>query len=116
MTGTPASCAIATIFSKSGTLYFGLPMLSSYTFISQYSYLTNSKTHINRLCLIINRTLEIFRLIPIHKLCVYAHARQHDFELVVRASIQIRRGYDVVACMRERSDGYELGCLTRCSG
>jgi hypothetical protein len=28
ITGTPASWAIAAIFSKSGTLYFGLPMLS----------------------------------------------------------------------------------------
>lgn len=27
-TGTPFSCATSTIFSKSGTLYLGLPMLS----------------------------------------------------------------------------------------
>jgi hypothetical protein len=93
-------------------------MLSSYDLLlaSTHPRSHRCQTHVNRLCLIVNRAPKVLRFVPVHKLCGYAHARQHDFELVVRASIQIRRRDDVVARMRERCDSNELRRLARRGG
>lgn len=73
-------------------------------------------TYINRLGLPINRAPKILGLIPIHKLRLDAQPRKEDFELVIRAAVQVRRGNDVVACGREGRDGDELRGLAGCCG
>lgn len=72
-------------------------------------------TYVNRFGLVINRSLEVFRLVTVHKLRLNAQPRQHDLELVVRASVQIRCRNDVVASLCKGSDRDELSSLTgRC--
>lgn len=68
----------------------------------------NAVTHINSLCLVINRSLEVLGLVAIDELCRYAKARQKHLELVVRSAIQIRRRDDIVARMRQRTYSNEL--------
>lgn len=46
-------------------------------------------TYVNRLGLVINRSLKVVRLVTVHKFRLNTQARKHDLELIVCASIQI---------------------------
>jgi hypothetical protein len=101
-------------FGKVGNVVFGVADAFELDSVSPFQALPQStKTHVNSLGLVVNRTLKVFGLISVHKLGRNAHARQHDLELVVCASIQIRSRDDVVARMRESCDGNELSSLAR---
>lgn len=67
---------------------------------------------IDGLGLVVDQWLEIFWLIPRHKLGLDAQSGEEDLELVVSAAIQVRRGDDVVACVSQCCNGHELCGLT----
>lgn len=70
--------------------------------------------HIYCLGLVINGSGQVLCRVPVHKLGVDSQPWQSDLELVVRAAIQVGRGHDVVAHSRQRSNRYELCCLSGC--
>jgi hypothetical protein len=115
ITGIPASCAMATIFSKSGMLYFGLPILSSCVQVSQPSspdYFF--QTHVNSLGLLVNRGLEVVGLVSIDELSLNAQTWEEDFQLVICTSVQVRRCDYVVPSMCKSGNRNELCSLSRC--
>lgn len=65
----------------------------------------------HRLGLVINSGSEVLNLVPVDKLCVDPKTREKDLKLVVRSSVEVGSGDDVVAGMREGRDGQELGGL-----
>ena len=99
-----------------GDIVLGIANALKLPLISPPPPLKIFKTHINSLRLIINRLSEVLRTIPIDELRLDAQAREKHFELVVCASVQIRRSNDIISSMCERSNGDELGRLARRRG
>ena len=67
---------------------------------------------------VINKLLELFRLVTLHEFCGYTQSRECHLELVVCSSVEIRCRYDVVAGVSQRCNGHQLGGLARggCNG
>jgi hypothetical protein len=57
------------------------------------------KTYVDGFCLVVDCGLEVVGLVAVYKFGLDSHAREHDFELVVGASIEIRCRDDVIACV-----------------
>jgi hypothetical protein len=67
--------------------------------------------NINSLCLVIDSSSNILRLVTINELGVDAQTREEDLELVVRAAVEVRSRDDVITSVSEGADGEELGSL-----
>jgi hypothetical protein len=67
--------------------------------------------NIDSLCLIINSSRNVLRLVTIDKLGLDAQTREEDLELVVSAAVEVRSRDDVVAGLSEGADGEELSSL-----
>lgn len=67
--------------------------------------------NIDSLCLIINGSCNVLRLVAIDELGFDAQAREEDLELVVGAAVEVRSRNDVVASLSEGADGEELSGL-----
>lgn len=67
--------------------------------------------NIDSLCLIINGSCNVLRLVTIDELGLDAQAREEDLELVVGAAVEVRSRNDVVASLSEGADGEELSGL-----
>lgn len=52
---------------------------------------------VNRFCSVVNEGGNLFWVLAGHELGVDAKSREEDFELVVRAAVQVGRRHDVVA-------------------
>lgn len=68
---------------------------------------------IDSLCLLVNSSSDILRLVAVDKLGVDAKTGEENLELVVSAAVEIGRRDDVVASMGEGADCEELSGLTR---
>lgn len=66
---------------------------------------------VDSLCLVVNSSSNILRLVAVDKLGLDAQTREEDLELVVGAAIEVRGGDDVVAGVGKGVDGDELGGL-----
>jgi hypothetical protein len=66
---------------------------------------------IDSLCLVVNGSGDILRLVTVDKLGVDAETGEEDLELVVSATIEVGGRNDVVASVSEGADGEELGGL-----
>ena len=64
--------------------------------------------NIHRLRLVVNRLLKLLRVLALDEFGADAQAWKEDFELVVRAAVEVRGRDDVVAGMREGRDRHEL--------
>jgi hypothetical protein len=67
--------------------------------------------NIDSLCLIINGSCNVLRLVTIDKLGLDAQTREEDLELVVSAAVEVGSRDDVVAGVGEGADGKELSSL-----
>jgi hypothetical protein len=73
-----------------------------------------SRTHVNSLRLLVNRGLEVIGLVSIDELGLDAQTWEEDLQLVVCASVQVRRCDYVVPSMCESGNRNELCSLSRC--
>jgi hypothetical protein len=73
---------------------------------------TNS-LNIHSLSTLINSSRNILRLITIDKLSSNTQTREQHLELVIRATIQVASGNDIIAGMRQRRNSHELSGLAR---
>ena len=69
--------------------------------------------NVHSLCLLVDRSSKVLRLVSIDKLGIDAQSRKEDLQLVVGSAIEVGCGYDVVSCVRQSCNCHELSCLTR---
>lgn len=62
--------------------------------------------------LLVNELLELFGVIAIHEVGIDAQTWEKDFQLIVRAAVEVGSSNDVVPSLCERADGHELCGLT----
>lgn len=68
---------------------------------------------VDGLGLVVNQGSNLVGVVAVDEFGLDSEARQEDFELVVCAAVEVRRGDDVVAGVGKRVDGDELGTLAR---
>lgn len=66
---------------------------------------------IHSLGLVINSSSDLLWILAIYKLGIDTKTRQKDLELVIRASVEVGRGNNIVARVRKGVDGNELRAL-----
>lgn len=93
----------------------GVVLVDQYA-LASISLSVSLSTHINGLCLLINSLFKILRAVSIDELGIDAEPGEEHFQLIVRASIQVGRGNDIVARLRKRSNRNKLRRLTRRRG
>lgn len=97
---------------KSGTLYLGLPIVST----SARQYVMTSQAHTNPSGTLVNRLGKVFRIVSLDEPKLDSEPLEKHFELVVRPAIQVGSRQNVVAGFGNGRNRQKLGRLATARG
>jgi hypothetical protein len=66
---------------------------------------------VDGLGVVVDGSSDVLRLVAVYELGLDSQAREHDLELVVGSAVQVGGSDNVVAGVRKRGNGHELGAL-----